>query len=286
MSYDFSTVDLSKIDMTEDEVLTQSLIKKPDLRGPELVRNLRANGKETNITSNKIYSYGSWISSHNSSITRYTVSTSTPDYTDSVNSTETSTVLQSIMMEDSNFERMFDIRQYNISYSWNDTETMNTIQYYLSTNPWEIIYNSDNDASIITILRSKSLNEKPTIINEYVETEIRSKIGYGNEFEKKKRDTVLKSLSERIEGFLSDNDNFSMNVDYESLMWYRELLSPEERRKYDSRRGYFDWEVSRKRDKQDEFRTSFYRRPTTGRFDKIEYDYDMEQVALRLAELL
>lgn len=286
MSYDFSTVDLSKIDMTEDEVLTQSLIKKPDLRGPEIVRNLRSDGKDDNIVSSKIYSYGSSFSSFNSTFVGYTMSTSAPDYTDAIDQTSASTLLQSIMMTDSDFRRISEVRRYSVAYSWNDNEVTDTIQYYLSTNPWKTYYGSDEDDAVCSILRRKSVNERNIKIDDYVETGIRSKIGYSEEFEAKKRQEILKSVSEQIKNSFDDSDLFSMNSDYETLMWYHELLSPEEKIKYDTRRGFFNWEVSRQRDRQNEFRTSFYRRPTTGRFDRIEYDYDMEQVALRLAGLL
>lgn len=286
MSYDFSTVDLSKIDMTEDEVLTQSLIKKPDLHGPEIVRNLRSDGKDDNIVSSKIYSYGSTFSSYNSTLVGYTMTTSVPDYTDAIEQTSASTFLQSIMMTDSDFRRISEVRRYSVAYSWNDNDVTDIIQYYLSTNPWKTYYGSDKDDAVCSILRRESVNERNIKIDDYVETGIRSKIGYSEEFEAKKQQAVLKSLSERIENSFDDSDLFSMNSVYETLMWYRELLSSEEKIKYDTRRGLFNWEASRQRDKQDEFRTSFYRRPTTGRFDRIEYDYDMEQVALRLAGLL
>ena len=277
MDIDLSKIDLRKIDMTQDERFSRSLvprIKNIDVRdrlkSPEDIK------KEKNL--NPAFSYYRYDNSTTWSTTESLITyTATTDFVDTLNLySNTSTYLTPSL-----YDRSLDIRQaVQISSSFDDDTFY--INYNSSLNMMKLYiyktYQSESDDSILENLRKLSVYESN--INEHTKGDWNFRISYDDiSHYPTKSPFEMKKTKNRIRIPLQSRDEFEDRC----RKAYLSILDKKERDYQKELRGYFIWN---KRDsKTEDFKRMLYR-TDAGRFDQIEYNYEMAQEEQRVMELL
>ena len=287
MSIDLSSVDLSNIDMTDESVFIDSIKKKVNHAEKQIRDAIRKTGNEK-PTSSSVYSYHDYQNSNGFTST-ITISPSgmTSDYTtwDSTEEVYSGRWINNFTTN-SNDIRIYMIDQTVETY---ESTILDSLRLYSdASGKWYLYHLSDDDDTDNpkSILRRRSINENPRRPNDSILSYVRSNLGWigKDEMDQIRLDTKSKDLFSKLMNEL----DISSHIEYESMMLYQDLLDEDARNKYLEMRGNINWTNNRYRDKKiyDEIRTSFYRRPTTDRFDRVEYEYEMDQVAKKLSELL